>query len=170
MRVETFETLPVIDVAGGLGVPCRVDVTMTAKELARSWFERVWNQREVEAIAEMVHPDAQLDAEGGAIRGPAPFLSDHYNVFTTAFPDVRVHVDAVIGEGEDAVVRWTVTGTHSGALGDIAPSGRKVQFSGMSWLRFRDGRMIEGWDRWNAHAVMQLLQKGAASHTARIVG
>ncbi len=143
---------------------------MTAKELARSWFERVWNQREVGAIAEMVHPDAQLDAEGGPIRGPAHFLSDHYSVLTTAFPNVRVQVDAVIGEGEDAVVRWTVTGRHTGALGDIAPSGRTVQFSGMSWLRFRNGRMIAGWDRWNAQAVMQLLQNGAASHTARMVG
>ncbi len=142
---------------------------MTAKELARSWFERVWNQREVGAIAEMVHPHALLDAEGGSIQGPAPFLSDHYNVFITAFPDVRVQVDAVIGEGEDAVVRWTVTGTHTGALADISASGRKVRFSGMTWLRFRDGRIIEGWDRWNAHAVMQLLRNGAPSHTARVV-
>ena len=27
----------------------------------------------------------------------------------------------------------------------------------MTWLRFADGKLVEGWDQWNMGGVMQLL-------------
>jgi predicted ester cyclase len=66
------------------------------------------------------------------------------------------------------VVRWTARTTHSAELAGIPASCKKVQFSGMTWLRFKDGRIIEGWDRWNLNALLGLLASGTTTATAKL--
>ncbi|MEO8431043.1 MAG: hypothetical protein ABI592_05995 [Acidobacteriota bacterium] len=33
-----------------------------------------------------------------------------------------------------------------------------LPWSGMTWLTFRDGRIVEGWDSWNLGRLLQSLQ------------
>jgi steroid delta-isomerase-like uncharacterized protein len=92
-----------------------------------------------------------------------------YNPFIAAFPDLAITIDGCVAEGDDVVVRWTVTGNNQGSLLHVPATGRKASFSGMTWLRFADGKIIEGWDRWNAHALLALLASGAETANARWV-
>ena len=60
--------------------------------------------------------------------------------FMTAFPDMVVAMDDVSGEGNLAVYRWTLTGTHSGPGG----TGRPVRISGYEeWTVGPDGLVAE---------------------------
>ena len=110
-------------------------MSQDAAQLARRWFEEVWNQQRDETIRELAR--AQL---------------------LDAFPDMRVAVEDMIAQGENVVVRWRANATHIGAAMDLKPSQRAVSFRGMTWMLFRDGRMIEGWDAWNQGALLQSLQ------------
>lgn len=74
-------------------------------------------------------------------------------------PDLHVTIEEIIAEGDDAVVRWRFQGTHCGDVAGLPASGRLCEFSGMTWLKFRDGQVIEGWDRWNQAAFLQQLRK-----------
>ena len=142
---------------------------MNTKDIAIAWFERVWNQKDATAIQDLMHPEAVAHTEGGVVSGPAGFMEALHSPLMSAFPDIRVELRGVIAEGDDAVVRWVVTATNSGKLLGIEATGKRLQFEGMTWLRIQDGKVIEGWDRWNLHALLGTLQGGAESCTAKFV-
>jgi predicted ester cyclase len=60
-------------------------------------------------------------------------------------PDFRVEAEDLIAEGDRAVKRWTAKGHHNGTLAGIAPTGRAVQFSGVSLYRIEGERIVESW-------------------------
>lgn len=115
------------------------------RELARRWFEGVWNERKAELIEQMLDEDSLCDGGDGPMRGPAEFRAKQYDPFTAAFPDVRVMVEGVLGDGEEVAVRWSAVGTHTGPGFGLTPTGRTVRFAGVSWLRTKDGKLREGW-------------------------
>lgn len=57
----------------------------------------------------------------------------------------RITVDHVVREGDAVACHCTVTGTHTGpGLG--APSKKPVRFTGITIVRARDGKLVEGWN------------------------
>jgi len=62
-----------------------------------------------------------------------------------AFPDQRVTVDDLVAEGDKVLCRYTITGTNTGALIGIPPTGKKVIFSGMFVDRVEGGKVVETW-------------------------
>lgn len=65
--------------------------------------------------------------------------------YRIGFPDMRSHEDALIGDGDLAMIRWTITGTHTGPFFGVAATGRAIQVSGMDILRVADGKLVEHW-------------------------
>jgi steroid delta-isomerase-like uncharacterized protein len=117
------------------------------RTLALRWFEEVWNQRRPEVIHEMMALDCQAHLEGRELTGPAEF-EQVYHEMLAAFPDMYVTVEEVVVERDNAVARWRCQATHQG--GDLIPGGgRPVVYSGITWFKFREGKIVEGWDRWN---------------------
>jgi len=128
------------------------------KALSRRWFDEVWNQRRLASIAELSHPEAiayGLDAEGKGITFDK-FYPFHKR-FIDTFPDFHIKVDDVIEEGDKTVVRLTATGTHTGHAMGVSPTGRRIRMTGMIMIRWRDGKIIEGWNEFDAWGMMQQL-------------
>jgi steroid delta-isomerase-like uncharacterized protein len=119
-----------------------------AKEFMRRWFDEVWNRRNEAAIDEMFaqhgrgHHFPETDA---VIAGPAAF-KEIYRSFCNAFPNLRVIVEDVIGEGNHVAVRWVATMTHTGDGLGIPPTGKNVSLPGSSFAVVEDGKMIEAWN------------------------
>src|SRR4051794_18193629 len=126
--------------------------------LARRWFEEVWNQRRTDSIDELLTDKSISHSESGPLRGSREFKERGHAPFLSAFPDLWMTVEAVIGEGDDVVVRWSVTGTHSGDGLGFPATGRQVSFRGMTWIRFSGGKMVEGWDCWDRTGLIQSLR------------
>ena len=125
--------------------------------LARRWFEEVWNGRRAETVSEIMDPVCEGHMEGLEVRGPEDFLAARETLLE-AFPDFRVTVEGVIAEGDDVAVRWSANGTHRGEGLGFPASNRPAAFRGITWLTFRDGRMVQGWDSWNQGRLLQELQ------------
>jgi predicted ester cyclase len=132
-----------------------------AGTLGRRWFEEVWNQRKDEAIEELMAPNAVAHMEGGDVHGPAEFLKARA-MFLSALPDLHITVEEVIGHGHHAAVRWHVRATHTGELFGIAPTNRKVDLRGTSWVTAHDGRITEGIDTWNLGGLLDSLRSPGA--------
>jgi steroid delta-isomerase-like uncharacterized protein len=62
-----------------------------------------------------------------------------------AFPDARSTVEDQVAEDDKVVTRWRARGTHTGALGDLSPTGRTFDVAGITIERFVDGRIAEVW-------------------------
>lgn len=129
--------------------------------LARRWFEEVWNERRTEIIDELVTAESVCYSEAGELRGKEAFMQLVHGPFVTAFPDLRVEVQEVADAGDVAVVRWTAAATHTGDLPGMPATGRRISFRGLTWIRYRDGKMVEGFDCWNQAGLFQALQSGS---------
>jgi steroid delta-isomerase-like uncharacterized protein len=114
--------------------------------IARRWFEEVWNQRRVETIRELLTPESFCHSEGGMLKGHDPFVDLVHSPFLTAFPDIRLSVEDTVSEGDRVVIRWRAEGTHAGAGLGLEPTHRRVSFHGMTWMRFSNGKILEGMD------------------------
>jgi len=126
-------------------------------DLARRFIDEVWNRRRSEAIRELLHPNAVGHLEGFEVRGPEGFLPAWASLLG-AFPDLKVIIQDVVAQGDAVAVRWTASGLHTGPHLGIAPSMKLVAFRGITWLRFSEGRIIEGWDSWNQGRLFNDLQ------------
>jgi predicted ester cyclase len=76
------------------------------------------------------------------------------------FPDLRVTVEEVIAEGDLTAARLSVTGTHEGDHLGVAPTGRRVSFTGMTFTRWRDGKIVEGWNNVDIPGLMKQIGAG----------
>jgi predicted ester cyclase len=134
---------------------------MSNPNLARSlrWIDEVWNGRRLDLIDELLDPAGEARFEGGVARGVAA-VKRYYAAFLAAFPDLRMEVEAVMADGDDVAFRWHGEGTHSGdGLG--VPSHRRESFRGMTWHRYRAGKLVAIWVHWNQSALFLRLQQAA---------
>jgi steroid delta-isomerase-like uncharacterized protein len=124
-----------------------MDDAMQNKQLVRESIERVWGpggdiEREVERF---LAPDfVDHGALPGSPPGPAGF-ADGVRRLRAAFPDARNEIHDIIAEGDRVVVRWTMTGTHSGGGLGIPATGRAVRITGITMSRVAGGRIAEHW-------------------------
>ena len=136
------------------------------RDLSRRWFAESWNDRNDQTVDELIHPDCLGHMESGEVIGAAPFRQVR-DAFLAALPDLKIKVEDVVSDGDDVVVRWSGTGTHTGEGLGLEPTGRSVSVKGMTWHRYRDGRMVEAWDSWNQDALFQSLADGPEEQRRR---
>lgn len=122
------------------------------KALVRRWFEEVWNNGRVDAIAEMLSDDAVVHglAEDASqpLRGPAGFLPFHAQ-FREAFPEINVVVEDQIAEGDLVATRCSVRGKHAGDSLGFAATQSPVDFTGVAITRINEGKIVEAWNNFD---------------------
>jgi len=55
-------------------------------------------------------------------------------------------VEDLVAEGDKVMSRVSLTGTHSGELEGIPPTGRTFTLSEFTVLRLEEGRIVEEWE------------------------
>jgi steroid delta-isomerase-like uncharacterized protein len=138
----------------------------TTADLARRWYREVWAPGGERTVADLMAEHVDGYMEGKDIHTRAEFLEERERLLC-AFPDLRIEAEDVVEDGEKAVVRWTVTATHQGDSLGIPPTHRRVHFRGLTWMEFKNGRLVRGWDSWNLGALLNTLseREPAASAT-----
>lgn len=117
------------------------------KALVRRFYEEVWDRGNVEFAHQVFHDDyvrhdLRPSAAGPGPGGQAKIAAD----FRRAFPNLRWHVDLLLGEADYVAARWTATGTHTGPWGSVEPTDKSVSFSGVNIFRFANGKVAELWN------------------------
>jgi predicted ester cyclase len=77
--------------------------------------------------------------------------------FRTGFPDFRDTVDLQLAEGDLVATRATSSGTHTGPFQGIAPTGKRLSWTGIVIDRVQDGRIVESWGNWDMMGLLQQL-------------
>jgi predicted ester cyclase len=98
-------------------------------------------------------------------RGPQD-VKEFIQMYLAAFPDARVTVDEAIGEGDMVAMRWTGRGTHEGELMGIAPTKKQVTITGISFLKFKNGKCVEEYTNWDTLGMLQQIGAVPAMATA----
>ena len=126
------------------------------KALARKMNAEIWGEKNRDVIDEMIAPDCVFHAGDRELRGPSGYQT-FFDAYVTAFLDLSIQINDLIAEGDAVVTTYTARGQHSGPLMNVDPTGKQVEVSGVSILRFRDGKMVEGKTLWNEMSLMQQL-------------
>jgi predicted ester cyclase len=79
------------------------------------------------------------------------------SAFMTAFPDIHIHLEDTVAEGNKLVTRWSAHGTHKGDLMGVPPTGKEVSIIGTAIDRFENGQSVEHWEIIDQLGLMQQL-------------
>jgi predicted SnoaL-like aldol condensation-catalyzing enzyme len=120
------------------------------KKMVVRWFEEVWNQGKREVIDEMFPTYCVLHDGRDDYRGPEEFKRFHDGL-RAQLSDIRVTPLQAISEGDLVCVRWSSTAKQ-------ATTGKSLEVTGMSLLRFKDGRFFEAWQNWDMHGLVEQLE------------
>lgn len=115
------------------------------KELCRRWMEDVINTKNVGLIDELLASDYRLHRPGQEVNGIAE-VKALVRTYFDAFPDLECSIADLLADGEKVILRWTVTGTHTGDLLGISPTGKSVTVAGIMISRVAGGKIAEEWE------------------------
>lgn len=126
------------------------------KNLIRRGFEEGINQRKLAVFDEIIAPsyvNHDMPTPGPGVAGFKAVIQ----LFLEAFPDMQVHIEALVGDGDLVAARGRLTGTHRGPFMGIAATGKPISVNYMDFWRVEDGRAIENWVRLDMLGLMQQL-------------
>ncbi|MBO3749429.1 ester cyclase [Streptosporangiaceae bacterium NEAU-GS5] len=137
-------------------------------EVVQRFMDEVQNARGYDKVTEFCRPDQVLDHPelGGPVRGLA-ILEEKINDMVRAFPDMHFATEEMIAEGDQVAVRFTLTGTQTGWLGPVKPSGKPIVQSGMAVYDMKDGKIQEV--RIREDLLQMLDQLGAIPDNPRLL-
>ena len=125
------------------------------KALIRQAWNEIFNRKNLEAVDEYFARDACI---GFAPPGVPPDREGFKQVigpYLTAFPDLHVALEDQIAEDGTVATRFSVTGTHLGDLAGIAASGKEIDYTGVNFIKVRDGKIVEVWGASDQLRLMQ---------------
>jgi steroid delta-isomerase-like uncharacterized protein len=124
------------------------------KALARRSWEIVDN---LDAIEEIYSPNGVWHEPDQEVRG-IDEARQFVTTYKAALPDLNITVEDVVGEGDKAVTRWTVRGTHQGEVEEFGPpTGRQVELKGITIHRIDGGKIVEEWEAYDNLSILQQL-------------
>lgn len=113
------------------------------EKLVRRYLN-AFNERDRDTLSEVLADDVVEHGVSEELHGPDEimgFLEAHFEIF----PDYTGTTEAMIAEGDTVVVRYTVSGTHTGEYRDIEPTGHTIEWTGVGIYRIEDGEIAEIW-------------------------
>ena len=72
-------------------------------------------------------------------------LIGHIRFFEAAFPDYKIEADEMTAESNRVVVSARMIGTHTGNLGDIPPTYKKVDFPFVIRYEIENEKIVSHW-------------------------
>ena len=123
---------------------------MSTSELLRQWYDEVWNKANDSFIDVMMDKDVVIHGLDpvGTTKGIENFHTFYKN-FRSSFPEVHVDVNSLVNDGEYATAWCHVSAKHE--------KGNHVSFSGISVAKYKNGKLVEGWNSFDFLKMYQQL-------------
>ncbi len=137
----------------------QAEVEEQNKALVRQWIEQGFNKGNMDIVEEFYatdyvfhNPFPPPEEVKGAVN-----IKQFMTPFIEAFPDAKYTIEDEIAEGDKLLVRLTFSGTHTGELMGIPPTGKQITVKAMSLIRIVEGKFVEEWEILDTAAFMQQL-------------
>jgi len=119
----------------------------------RRFYEQMNNERKNELAGELFTDDVMHDPQVPAGTGPAG-MADVVSVYQNGV-EGHWNIEEIFSTDDRVVVRWTGSGTHSGEVNGIPPTGKKIRVDAIAIHRMRDGKIAESWEVWDTLGFLQ---------------
>jgi predicted ester cyclase len=150
VRSHEFTTIPPF--AGALSADAEL-----SRAVVTRFFEDVLIGHDLDALARIASPDILIhatalpcEASYYGISGAGTWLLREWE----AFPDLTVDDYVAITQGDIVAARWEARGTSKGGFMMLPPSGKEVEFTGVSMYRIEEGKIAEIWETRNTLGLL----------------
>jgi steroid delta-isomerase-like uncharacterized protein len=124
------------------------------------FIQAIFNEARFDRLGEFLAPSYAIqEAPPGTAPG-AEGVRQVVTMFRTAFPDLTITLDEVIGEGDTVAALSTLRGTHRGEFMGIAPTGKTVSVTSLTMVRLEDGRLTKSWVKNDVASLLRQLGAG----------
>jgi steroid delta-isomerase-like uncharacterized protein len=127
------------------------------KATLRRYIEEVFNKGNLSLVEEfvaetyIVHTGLGIEIKG--IQGVKNFVTN----MRKGFPDLHGTIEHLVAENDEVAYRLTWQGTHKGEIFGQAPTGKRVSFTEVTFIRYKDSKGIEGWALGDRFGMMRQL-------------
>ena len=126
-------------------------------EIVKQVFSEIWSEKKVHLIPLLIDPGYIAHYDYDVITGLDRWVDEFYNKIVTSVPDIKVDIEDITAHNDTVVTRWRATGTQQVELFGIPPSDQTIGFSGISWTKLLNLKLIENWNSWSLRNFLQQL-------------
>jgi steroid delta-isomerase-like uncharacterized protein len=125
-------------------------------------YERIWveglNRGDASAADDAFLPDCIVHITGvpEPIRGVGPW-KEFIAGLLRAFPDLHITIEQQLIQGDSAAFHWRATGTHTGPLGPVPATGKRVAIDGLIVDQLTGGKVRERWEQFDQSLMLHQL-------------
>jgi predicted ester cyclase len=116
-----------------------------AGALVHRFYGDLWNAWDDVAVPEVLHPRLRFRGSLGQVTTGLDEWRSYRDGVRRSAPDFHNEVVDLVVAGERAAARLEWSGTHSGALLGIAPTGRRFRYHGAAFFSVTDGLVSDVW-------------------------
>jgi steroid delta-isomerase-like uncharacterized protein len=119
--------------------------------LANRYHSDIFQTGKLEVADEILSPDFVLHnplLPKEVCNGPEG-TKRYASAVIAAVPDRKIVHDDTFAKGDKVLIRWTNTGTNTGALFGNPPTGKPIVVTGFDLFRISDGKIKELWQQYN---------------------
>jgi steroid delta-isomerase-like uncharacterized protein len=129
------------------------------KDRVAQFYEKVVNAHNVDMIDSFCTADfVDHNPDMGHSGKGTDDLKASFKEFFAAFPDVHMTANFMVAEGDKVVSHLTITGTNTGAMGNMPATGKSMNVDGIDIVGgIKDGKASERWGFFdNMKMMMQM--------------
>ncbi len=121
-------------------------------------YTAAWCSQNAASVAAFYSPDGSLTINNGLPAVGRAAITEAAQEFMTSFPDMKVVMNDLTIDGEQAVYHWTLHGTNTGLGG----TGKHVRISGFEqWRINSDDLITESRGHFDSAEYQRQLEQGA---------
>jgi predicted ester cyclase len=120
----------------------------TNKAIVRAFVD-TWNSGDLDRLNDLMDESCVLtvgDQTFSCSPSSTRMIAMHWR---DAFPDWRFELMDLIAEGDKVVARMPFTGTQTGQVMDIPPTGKTVRVNEIVIFRVLGGKIVEAWEEYD---------------------
>ncbi|MDD3342281.1 MAG: ester cyclase [Sulfurospirillaceae bacterium] len=115
------------------------------RQIIEEYYDVLWNEKKLDQANRFLHSAISFRGSlGMRVEGINGF-NDYAKMLFSAFPNLYHVIEDVVVEGDKAAVRVVYTGTHSGRLFGFEPTGNRIRYSGASFFKFENDKIVDAW-------------------------
>jgi predicted ester cyclase len=106
-------------------------------------------------LDELFTPSYKLNLPGFGKPMSLAATKRFYQLFYGAFAGLRHEIIEQISAGDQVVTRWTARGTHKGEWMGVAPTGKRVSFTGINIYTINKGKFVSSHVNWDLLGILR---------------
>lgn len=125
------------------------------KAICKVFFDEIFNQKNIDAIDQFVDSNVTIQNPFPGQRTGADGYRDISQIYSIAFPDLKISFNHILGDGDKVTCHFTLTGTHKDVFMNVPATGIKVEYDLVYIVKFNNEKITEHWSLVDSLSVLQ---------------